>query len=162
MGKRTIRFTIRKACPDDAAAWAEMRQALWPKPTAIHRKDIRRFFKGLLREPLEVFCAVAPESNLIGFIELSIRPYAEGCTSDHVAYIEGWYTKPEMRGRGVGAALIHKAEEWAIENNCQELASDTEIDNTAAAKAHERTGFSETGRIVCFKKDLLRRAKRKR
>lgn len=155
MNKPPLKFIVRKACPKDAAAWVKMRCALWPKPVAIHREDTRRFFKGLSREPLEVFFAVNRQSNLIGFIELSIRPYAEGCASDRVAYIEGWYTMPGMRGMGVGAALVRKAEEWAVNNNCQEFASDTEMDNTTAAKAHKSAGFSETGRIVCFKKSLL-------
>lgn len=154
MGKHSIEFTVRKACPKDAAAWAKMRCAFWPKPGAIHREDIRRFFKGKSQEPLEVFFAVNRKSELIGFIELSIRPYAEGCTSDRVAFIEGWYTVPKMRGLGVGAALVNKAEQWAVANKCLELASDTEIGNTTAAKAHKGVGFSETGRIVCFKKVL--------
>jgi aminoglycoside 6'-N-acetyltransferase I len=154
MEKHAIKYSIRKACPKDAAAWVRMRCALWPKPEAIHRKDTHRFFKELSQEPLEVFFAIDRNSEPIGFIELSIRPYADGCTSDRVAYIEGWYTIPKMRGLGVGAALITKAEQWAVANKCLELASDTEIANTTAAKAHKGVGFSETGRIVCFKKVL--------
>ena len=154
MGKHSRKFTTRKASPKDASAWETMRCPLWPKPGAIHREDIRKFFKGLSHEPLEVFFAVDCKSDLIGFIELSIRPYADGCTSDRVAYIEGWYTAPKMRGLGVGAALVRKAEQWAVSNKCLELASDTEIANTTAAKAHKGVGFSETGRIVCFKKVL--------
>ena len=40
-----------------------------------------------------------------GFVELSLRAYAEGCQSDNVAYVEGWYVVPEARGSGVGRAL---------------------------------------------------------
>ena len=54
----------------------------------------------------------------------------------------------------MGAARVRKAEQWAATNKCLELASDTEISNTTAAKAHKSVGFSETGRIVCFKKVL--------
>jgi len=154
MRNKKTTFTVRKACLKDANAWARMRCALWPKSKLIHREDIRKFFKGLSQEPLEVFFAVAGKSTLIGFIELSIRPYADGCTSDRVAYIEGWYTVPKMRGLGVGTALVRKAEQWAAANKCLELASDTEIANTTAAKAHKSVGFSETSRIVCFKKVL--------
>ncbi len=42
----------------------------------------------------------------IAFVELSLRAYAEGCQSDNVAYVEGWYVAPEARGRGVGRARV--------------------------------------------------------
>ncbi len=90
----------------------------------------------------------------IGFVELSLRAYAEGCQSDNVAYVEGWYVTPEARGRGVGRALIEAAEDWARGQGCTELASDAELGNAASAAAHEALGFSEVGQIRCFRKVL--------
>ena len=63
MRNQTATFTVRKACPKNAVAWARMRCDLWPKPKSIHREDIRKFFKGLSQEPLEVFFAVAGKSQ---------------------------------------------------------------------------------------------------
>ena len=42
----------------------------------------------------------------VGFAELSIRPWAEGCRTRRVAYFEGWFGAPEARRRGVGRRLV--------------------------------------------------------
>lgn len=94
------------------------------------------------------------DARPIGFLELSVRAYAEACQSDNVAYVEGWYVAPEARGRGVGRALIEAAEDWAREQGCTELASDSQLDNTASVAVHRALGFSEIGQIRCFRKAL--------
>ncbi len=94
------------------------------------------------------------EARPTGFVELSLRAYAEGCQSDNVAYVEGWYVVPEARGRGVGRALIEAAEGWARRQGCTELGSDAQLDNAASAAAHRALGFSEVGQIRCFRKPL--------
>ncbi len=94
------------------------------------------------------------EARPIGVVELSLRAYAEGCQSDNVAYVEGWYVVPEVRGRGVGRALIEAAEGWARRQGCTELGSDTQLDNATSAAAHRALGFSEVGQIRCFRKPL--------
>ena len=127
-----------------------MRDALWP--STDHAYAIDRYFSGEAREPLEVL--IAFEEDAAGFIELSIRAYAEGCETDRVAFVEGWYVHPDARGRGVGAALIRAAEEWARSQGCTEIASDTEADNVASAAAHRALGFEETAVVRCFRKSL--------
>jgi aminoglycoside 6'-N-acetyltransferase I len=49
---------------------------------------------------------------------------------------------------------VKAAEEWARVQGCTELASDTEIGNDVSAAAHERLGFAEVNRIICFRKAL--------
>lgn len=94
------------------------------------------------------------DQHPVGFVELSLRSYAEGCQSDNVAYVEGWYVVPEARGHGVGRALIEAAEDWARRQGSTELASDANLDNTASAAAHKALGFSEVGQLRCFRKLL--------
>jgi aminoglycoside 6'-N-acetyltransferase I len=127
-----------------------MRDALWPAED--HAREIDRFFAAEVREPLEVL--IAFDERPIGFVELSIRPYAEGCETDRVAFVEGWYVDPDARGTGVGAALIRAAEEWARSQGCTEIASDTEADNVGSAAAHLALGFEETAVVRCFRKPL--------
>jgi aminoglycoside 6'-N-acetyltransferase I len=143
---------IRPVKSGDRDAWLRMRDALWPSPAREHAGEIDRYFAGEVREPLEVL--IAFDDVAIGFIELSIRPYAEGCETDRVAFVEGWYVDPDVRGTGVGAALIRAAEEWARSQGCTELASDTEADNVSSAAAHLALGFEETAVVRCFRKSL--------
>lgn len=144
---------VREARPEDAAAWERMRQALWPSPPGEHAAEIEAFFRGDRRNPAEVLI-VWREMDPIGFAELSIRLYAEDCYSGRVAYLEGWYVEPRARRRGAGAALVRAAKEWGRSRGCTELASDTDLGNAASAAAHLACGFTETRRIICFRKTL--------
>ena len=46
------------------------------------------------------------------------------------------------------------AEEWAINNGFNELASDAELENLSSLAAHKALGFQEVERIVCFIKRI--------
>lgn len=132
-----------------------MRCDLWPEGNAGgHEAEIDEFFAGRLREPLAVLIACNAAGEAVGFAELSIRPYAEDCLTDHIAYLEGWYVVPGARRTGAGRALVEAAEAWAVERGCTEFASDALIDNDISAAAHRALGFVETEQIRCFKKIL--------
>ena len=134
-----------------------MRHALWPDGSlADHQQDIERFFSGDRREPAEVLLAFAGNAIVVGFAELSIRNIVDGCSTDRVAYLEGWYVVPELRRRGIGRALIQAAEKWAADQGCSEFGSDSEIDNDISRAAHLRSGFEETGRVHTYRKNIGR------
>ena len=146
---------IRSARPDDATAWLRMRNALWLEhESSFHPGEIAHYFAGTLTMPLEVLIAVEDDGVAIGFAELNIRPYAEACSTERVAYLEGWYVAPQSRRRGVGRALIAAAENWARAQGCSEFASDALLDNVVSADAHRALGFEETAQIRCFRKTL--------
>lgn len=145
---------IRPARENNRGAWELMREQLWPSKPGEHASEIDRYFDGSLREPVQVLLAFNEREEAIGFIELSIRAHAEGCASDRVAFIEGWFVEPAERREGVGTAFIRAAECWARSQWCVELASDTELDNQASIAAHLAAGFADAGTIRCFKKSL--------
>jgi aminoglycoside 6'-N-acetyltransferase I len=94
---------IRSVTAADSAEWLRMRHSLWPDGRlAEHKADIERFFLGDRREPAEVLLAFTGGSVAVGFAELSIRNIVDGCSSDRVAYLEGWFVVPEFRRRGIG------------------------------------------------------------
>lgn len=107
----------------------------------------------MANEPQAVIVAER-EGEILGFAELSLRTYAEGCGSSPVGYLEGWYVVPEARRQGVGRALVRAAELWAKEQGCTEFASDTELENTVSADAHRALGFDEVEIVRCFRKAL--------
>jgi aminoglycoside 6'-N-acetyltransferase I len=146
---------VRHVTPADREEWLRMRRDLWPEGSAAeHQAEIDAFFAGPLREPLAVLIASDDSGRTRGFAELSIRAYAEGCQSDRVGYLEGWYVVPEARRSGVGRALIEGAEAWAVERGCPEFASDTLIVNEVSEAAHHALGFEEVEQVRCFWKSL--------
>lgn len=145
-------ITIRFVTPNDASLWLGLRRSLWPHASEDeHATDIAAFLSGHAREPLQVLIAFGQAGAAVGLAELSIRPYAEGCDTHHVACIEGWYVIPEARRQGVGTALVRAAEDWGRSQGCTEFASSAELANAAA---HTACGFTETGQIRCFRKAL--------
>ena len=130
-----------------------MRTSLWPDTDDCHRSEIDEYFAGKSIDIVETFiCEV--DSEVVGFLEMNIRNFAEGSRSARVPYVEAWYVRPEFQGRGYGRVLMRRAEAWARERGFDELASDTEIENTRSIEMHKHLGFEETDRVVCFLKRL--------
>jgi aminoglycoside 6'-N-acetyltransferase I len=128
-----------------------MRDLLWPGSRAGHELEIQRYL-AQTDDRLATFVVERLDGRLGGFIELSQRDYAEGCTSTPVAYIEGWYIDEDLRRQGLGAALVRAGERWARERGLKEIASDAEIGNEVSIMAHKAIGYEEEARIVCFRK----------
>lgn len=130
-----------------------MRQALWHdfSPDLLD-SEIQEILADL--ENLPVFVAVRPGGACGGFVEAAIRPYADGCDTRSVGYIEGWYVDEDLRQQGVGAALIAAAEDWARRRGCQEMASDCLLENQVSLQAHLALGFQEKERLIHFCKKL--------
>ena len=83
-------ITVRPVQARDAASWLRLRCALWPDGSeAEHSADIDGFLAGRADEPQSVLLAVDGVGRIVGLAELSIRPCAEGCLTNRVAYLEG-------------------------------------------------------------------------
>lgn len=145
---------LRADDPDDVDAWLDLRVRLWPESSREEHADELELVLG---DPERTVVLVAEEGGRrLGFAEISLREWAEGCASRPVGYLEGWYVEPDVRGRGVGRALVESAERWLLARGVDEMASDADPENTASLAAHGRLGFREVGRAVLFAKRLER------
>ena len=109
----------------------------------------------LARPNTEVLVAERPDgAGLAGFAEVGMRSYADGCETSPVAYLEGWYVDEDVRRQGVGTSLVRAAESWARGQGFREMASDTQLDNTASQQAHRALGYEEVERVVAYRKTL--------
>lgn len=140
----------------DARTWATLRHRLWPHASARDLLAEAQTFASRGESPMiaAAFLAEDDSKKPVGFIELSIRPFADGCESRPIPHIEGWYVEPQSRRRGVGRALMQGAEAWARARGFSEIASDTEIGNDVSLDAHANCGFVETERLVKLRKPL--------
>ena len=133
---------------------------LWPDGSVDeHGREVEQILGGTWEGVYPVAIFVAEDGGeVIGFADVSMRSYAEGCDPRKpVGYLEGWFVVEEERGKRVGAALVEAAEDWARAQGCTEMASDTWLDNVSSQRAHEALGFEETDRIVTFRKALRQR-----
>lgn len=138
----------------DRQAWAAMRAELWPEedPDQLGHETLMHFAGTPVGQA--VFICEDTDGAACGFLELRLRPYAEGCSSSPVPFIEGWYVSPIARHKGGGRALTSAAEGWATIRNFTEIASDTPASNSQAQGAHAALGYEEVERLVTFRKSL--------
>src|SRR6201986_770025 len=136
---------VRPAKPSDLKVVGKMCNALWPDSSVEHHAEelapiLAGKPPGIM--PLVYFVAEAPNGEVVGFVEAGLRSTADGCDwARAVGYVEGWYVAEPYRRRGVGAQLIAAAENWARQQGCIEMASDTQIDNEVSQCAHQRLGY---------------------
>jgi aminoglycoside 6'-N-acetyltransferase I len=145
---------IRPVEERDSKEWLRMRLALWPDQT----DDELRTEMTALRadESVATFVADRGDGTLGGFVEAGPRKNAEDCDTSPVGYIEGWYVDADLRGQGIGRALVQAAEDWAMAQGFTEMGSDTWIDNEASYRAHLAIGYKEAERLIHFKKQLIK------
>ena len=145
---------LRLVVPADADEWLRMRMALWPDTESEKEAaEIARFFANPPLPNLHAaFVCPLPDGGLCGLVEVSIKSSAPGCKTDRIGYLEGWYVDPEYREMGIGRTLVERAEQWAREQGCLEMASDTTPLYPVSPDAHAALGYQEVERY--FRKDL--------
>jgi aminoglycoside 6'-N-acetyltransferase I len=148
---------VRVAAEADRAEWLRMLLALYPGSSGMdHEPAIAAYLNDRpSREliPAVVYVLERQGGGLGGFLELSVRNYAEGC-SGATPYVESWFVDEDLRGTGAGRALMGAAEQWARGQGYAELASDALVDNLLSHAAHAALGFEEVERVVHFRKAL--------
>ena len=143
---------VRPYADSDFNEWLRMSLALFPNTgPADHTSEFATF---CARSDAAVFVLDRGNGKLAGFVEAGTRPYADGCDTSPVGYIEAWYVDPDVRRSGWGGELLEAAETWARERGYSEMASDALLDNVVSHRAHERNGYHEVDRVVQFRKVL--------
>ena len=141
---------VRSATIDDRAALLGFRRELYDgDPDGEFEID------GVFADPLTaMFIAADDDDRPVGFVEVALRSFAEGCVTSPVGYIEGLYVEADMRRQGIARALFEAAEAWAVGQNCREMGSDVRIDNDTSESAHLAAGYEPVERIICFRKTI--------
>jgi aminoglycoside 6'-N-acetyltransferase I len=117
---------IRPLEAREVEVYLSLRQALGPYAT-----DMSEVTHQLIHpERFQILVAEDASGDLVSWLAVALRDYAEGCETSPVGYLEGWYVAPEHRRSGVGRRLVEAAENWAREKGCTEMVSNTEIQNT--------------------------------
>lgn len=149
-----MNLVMIKPCTAPDSDWLALRIALWPtQDEEAHREEMEQ----LCAQPERYaqFMAYADDGNVQGFVEIALRTdYVNGTNSSPVAFLEGIYVLETFRGRGVARDLIAAAEQWSLDRNCSEIASDALLENAASHAMHRSLGFQETERVVYFRKQL--------
>ncbi|MCZ6645554.1 MAG: GNAT family N-acetyltransferase [SAR324 cluster bacterium] len=142
---------IRTLNESNLDGWLKLRRKLWPSATRTqHRGEVRE----LMQSDNFIAWAAWHGIEAIGFLELYVRPFANGCDSRPVPFLEGIWVDSSWRSKGIGRQLLHAAVNWARSEGFTEMGSDADLDNTVSHQAHSAWGFVETERVIYFRKKL--------
>ena len=144
---------VRLLLPAETKEWERLRSQLWPAcPCETHEREMEDILQDFSQAA--VFVSPDPTGGLQGFLEISIRAFAEGCETKRVCYMDGVFVEAGARRKGIGKAIVEAGEAWARSKGCTELASDAELDDLNGQFIHKRLGYREVKRLVHFRKEL--------
>jgi len=133
-------YTLRKAVPTDRARiealFVEMLQAIH------HREDVKGYPAGYLDRFFsggEDWICVAQVGDAVAAF-LSIEVHREDTS---YLYLDDFSVGGPYRGRGIGTALLKRAEEYARSLAIPHLVLHVEATNTGAQRLYRRMGFTE-------------------
>src|ERR1700744_3883270 len=102
---------------DAFAAYWRFRKQLWP----MSDDQCLREAADTVANPRWTVFAARLDGQVVGFLEVSLRDYAEGAESSPVGFLEGLYVQEEYRKRGIARALVRAGEQWAWSRGCAEM-----------------------------------------
>lgn len=140
---------LRRADADDAAVVARLLTDFnteFDSPIPAMNDLIRRFTLLLARADVQVHLAErAPAGSdqpvrAVGFALVTVRPtpYSDG----PLAQLEELYVEPDLRSRGIGAALLDTAIIAATDVGAEELHIGVEEEDHDTRRFYEREGFT--------------------
>lgn len=143
---------IKIAMRQDLKSLAGLALLLWPKHTL---SELKEEFQVLIQSSKAVVFLASEGAQDVAFAQCKLREdYVEGTSSSPVAYLEGIFVREEYRGQGIAKILLSECESWGRKQGCREFASDCELTNQESLLFHQRMGFDEKNRIICFAKEL--------
>lgn len=147
---------IRRAHPSNAATVAHLlRDFNTEFETSVpDAETLTQRWETLLGRD-DIVVLLADDDTGFAFLTLRPTPYWDG----PLAQLEELYIVPELRGRGIGSALIAGAVEESRRRGAQEMLINVDEIDHGARRFYERHGFSnyELGqdyRMLCYIREL--------
>jgi GNAT superfamily N-acetyltransferase len=130
---------VRRATPGDAPQVARLLhdfQAEYDEPSPVVEMLESRY-ADLIRNKDMIVLLIGEGPD--GFAQLRFRPWVY--SSGLHAYLEELYVVPDLRGNGLGRALLEAAMETARGEGAEQMELGTSEDDVAARHLYESAGF---------------------
>ena len=142
---------IRSATLHDTGRCSELLELLFDKESEFNPDPVRQE-KGLsmiIENPSSGTVLVCEESENGCIAGMVILMYTiSTALGRKVALLEDLIVDPAYQSRGVGTMLLGHAFELAAEKSLGRITLLTDLDNTAAHRLYEKSGFSRSGMVV--------------
>lgn len=149
MAARPGAISIRPARGDDVAALAELSTQLGYPADA---DTLRLRLTGVRDQGVgEIFVAADAQDRVLGWTHVVPRLHLE---ESPFAELAGLVVGDGARGAGVGAVLLHAAEQWARQHGFTHFRVRSNVVRERAHRFYLREGYVERKRQVVFDKPL--------
>ena len=132
---------IIRASPKDvgrvAPLFDQYREFYKERPNAEGARSF--LMERLTKNESVVFIAADPELGAVGFVQL--YPSFSSVSMKRLWILNDLFVSPAARKRGVGAALLRRAEKFARQTNAKGLELETWVNNLPAQRLYEKLGW---------------------
>lgn len=132
---------IRRAAPGDAAALSRLLGQLGYPTDAAEIPE--RIDKLHARPGTTVLVAEDENREVLGVV--TVHLFQSMHASEPVAWLTTLVVEERARGRGVGSALVVRAEEWAIKNGARRMSLTSALHREAAHDFYKARDYEHTG-----------------
>jgi predicted N-acetyltransferase YhbS len=132
---------IRSAAPADAPALSRLLGQLGHPADAADIPD--RIHKLDARPGTTVLVAEDENGEVIGLV--TVHLFHSIHSSEPVAWLTTLVVEERARGRGVGSALVVRAEEWAINGGARRISLTSALHRKAAHDFYKARDYEHTG-----------------
>ena len=119
--------------------------------TADRATTLARVRAVLASDVADAFVAVDAEGRVVGWAHVFAAPFVE---SGPNAELGGLVVDERVRGRGIGRALVARAEAWARERGLRELCLRSNVIRTEAHGFYQGLGFTIQKSQFKFRKEI--------
>ena len=131
---------IRPAKPEDAPALARLLTQLgYPSEAA----DIPDRLKKLYARPGTIALAAEAGGRVVGCV--TVHLFQALHTSEPIAWLTAVVVDEDVRGKGVGSALVKRAEEWAVQHGAHRISLTSALRRKEAHEFYKARDYEHTG-----------------
>ena len=137
---------IRDCVAPDFDMVLPLLEQLWPDMEPAAAATRRTFLACLEAGEQELVCAVEGE-RIVGVLTMSFKDslWRQGTS----AYIDVLVVEELFRGKGVGAALLGRAEDISASRGCYWIELDSFFHREGAHSFYEKQGYEKAGYLFC-------------
>ena len=151
-------MNIMVANQEHLEAILEPRRLLWPDCTEQeHTQEMQAMLGGshpMVSEWPAVVMVSEADSEVVGYIEATLRPYVDGCKEGPIGFIEGWYIKESHRDSDIFQLLLNGVTLWTKAQGGLELMCDVPTEEAELLAQHEASGFEKVQRVLMISKPV--------